>query len=278
MFTKNYKSLSIRIALAIVLIAGVFGVTPVHASSVIYYVRSNASGTNNGSSWANGYTDLQFALASASSGDEIWVAAGTYKPVLSIERHHSFFLKNGVAIYGGFAGTETLRVQRNPSANVTILSGDIGAAGDSSDNSYHVVVGSNVDNTTVLDGFAITAGNANGDSSFNFDEGGGMYNSNGNPSLANLIFSSNSAISGGGMYNYYSSPSLLNVTFNGNSAGDGGGMFNYDGSSPSLTNVIFTANTANETVGGGMINYLNSSPTLIDVLFSGNSALVLCQA
>ncbi len=77
-----------------------------------------------------------------------------------------------MALYGGFAGTETARSQRNPAANLTILSGDI----DNNDsqtpiitdlttvtgndtNSYHVVTGAT---GATLDGFTITAGNANG--------------------------------------------------------------------------------------------------------------------
>jgi len=246
------------------------------STPIIHYVKSDATGANNGSSWTDAYTNLQLALSAASSGDEIWVAAGTYIPVSSIERHHSFFLKNGVAIYGGFTGTETLRTQRNPAANVTILSGDIGIAGDNSDNSYHVVVGSNVENTTVLDGFTITAGNANGDSSFNFDEGGGMYNSNSNPSLANLIFSSNSAISGGGMYNYYSSPSLLNVTFNANTSTYSGGGIYSDHSSLNLINAIFDSNIATGTDispswGGGVMSVF-STLSIKNSTFTGNSA------
>src|SRR5258706_16413362 len=129
MFTKNYISLSIRITWAVILIAAVFGIIPAHASGVIYYVKSNASGANNGSSWTNAYTDLQFALAAASSGDEIWVAAGTNKPVLSIERYHSFFFNKGVAIYGGFSGTGNLRGQSKPPMKETILSGGNCAGG-----------------------------------------------------------------------------------------------------------------------------------------------------
>ncbi|HYX21624.1 MAG TPA: hypothetical protein VFA98_12340, partial [Thermoanaerobaculia bacterium] len=92
--------------------------------------------------WASGsgvyYADLQPALAAATSGDEIWVATATYKPDPS-DRTKSFALKNGVGIYGGFVGNETMRSQRNPEANVTILSGDIGTPGSAADNSYHVV-------------------------------------------------------------------------------------------------------------------------------------------
>jgi hypothetical protein len=208
------------------------------------YVDRNATGANNGISWANAYTDLQSALALASSGDEIWVADGTYKPTAGIDRTISFALKNGVAIYGGFAGSEISRDQRDPAAHVTVLSGDIGTVGNASDNSYHVLIGSNTDNTTVLDGFTITDGNANG---------------------------TDMATVGGGMYNYMSSPRLTNVTFMENSATQsGGGMFNENHSSPTLTHVTFKGNTAT-SFGGGMDNFL-STPTLTDVTFLDNLA------
>jgi len=71
------------------------------------------------------------------------------------------------------------------------------------------------------------------------------------------------------MYNNSSSPTLTNVTFSGNSAtNDGGGMYNYQ-SNPPLKNVTFSGNSA--TNGGGMLNS-SSSPTLTNVTFSGNTA------
>src|SRR4029453_3220444 len=93
--------------------------------AIVFYVKWNCSGANNGTSWANAYTDLQSALSAASSGNEIWVAAGTYKPTSGTDRSISFALENDVAIYGGFDSTEDLRTQRNVQTNVTILSGDI---------------------------------------------------------------------------------------------------------------------------------------------------------
>src|SRR5262249_54017507 len=103
-----------------------------------WYVNAAATGSNNGRSWTNADTDLQKALGSAQSGDQIWVAQGTYKPTSGTDRSLSFALKAGVAIYGGFAGGETLLSQRDFVQHVTTLSGDIGTPGDSGDNSYHV--------------------------------------------------------------------------------------------------------------------------------------------
>jgi len=131
-----------------------------------------------------------------------------------------------------------------------------------------VVTGGGADSTAVLDGFIITAGQANG--SYPEDSGGGMYNYQSSPTLTNVTFSGNSANYGGGMYTPYSSPTLMNVTFSGNSANYGGGMYNYQ-SSPTLTNVTFSGNSANYR-GGGMYNDYQSSPTLTNVTFSGNSA------
>jgi hypothetical protein len=209
---------------------------------------------------------LQTALTTAISGNEIWVKAGRYKPTTGTDRSATFQPIDGVAVYGGFAGTETAREQRNPAANLTTLSGDIGTPGDNSDNSYHVVTGAT---GVTLDGFTIKAGNAN--SAYPNDSGGGMYNRDSSPTLTNVTFSGNSANAGGGMYNYSGSLTLTNVTFSGNSAAwKGGGMFNYS-SSPTLTNVTFNGNSAIDW-GGGMYNYWNSSPTLTNVTFSGNSA------
>jgi predicted outer membrane repeat protein len=265
------------------------------ASGTIIYVKAGAAGANNGTSWANAYKSLQTALSAATSGKQIWVAKGTYKP--GATRGASFTLPDGVGIYGGFAGTETLLSQRKPGVNITILSGEIGAAG-SADNSYHVVVGSGAGYLTVLDGFTIKGGNANG-ATFPDYFGGGMYIENGKPKLNNLVFSGNHADTagggiydhtsgnptlthvvfdgntssdiGGGMGGYLSSPALSDVVFNNNTATNkGGGMYNHTGN-PTLTDVTFSGNSAGSNFGGGMFNY-NSSPTLTNATFNGNSA------
>src|SRR6266498_3636961 len=183
MFYSNLKFISMRIALAIVLIVGIFGVVPAHASASILYVKQSATGSNNGISWADAYTDLQSALAVASSGDEIWVAAGTYKP--GNIRDSTFSPKNGVAMYGGFDGTETARDQRDPSVHVTILSGDLNGDDNSNiapdeptraDNVFHVISSGYRDTTELLDGFTVTGGNANLNRGEHTARGGGVWN------------------------------------------------------------------------------------------------------
>ena len=280
MFIKKSISRVFSVLFVIVFTLAVTPLQAVHAANV-RYSRPSASGTGNCSSWANACT-LQAALTGAVSSDEIWAAAGTYKPTtLGTDRSATFQLIDGVALYGGFAGTETARNQRNLAANVTILSGDIDnndgqtpiitnlttVAGNTT-NSYHVVTGAT---GATLDGFTITAGNAG--AAYPNDRGGGIYDPSGNsPTLTNVTFSGNIAFNyGGGMYNVSSSPTLTNVIFSNNSTpAFGGGMYN-DGSNPTLTNVTFSNNTASER-GGGMLNASSSNPTLTNVAFSANSA------
>ena len=197
------------------------------APSVIRVTHAGASSGPCGDSWANP-CDLQYALNTrAVSGTEIWVAAGLYKPTtISTNISATFALSNGVALYGGFAMTETMRDQRNWAANVTVLSGDIDnndvtdahgvitqASRINGSNSYHVVVGSGTNNTTVLDGFTVTGGNANG--STPNDGGGGLYEQGGNATIRNVTFSGNAGIFGGGVYNLLSTPVLITVTLAG---------------------------------------------------------------
>lgn len=275
MFSADRLSFNVRILLVLSLLATTVSAISTFAKGSIIYVKWNANGSNNGSSWANAYVDLQSALAIASSGSQIWVAAGTYKPVSDIDRNASFVLKNGVAVYGGFAGTETSLSQRNYQSNITTLSGDLGVAGNSGDNSYHVVIGSNTNNSAILDGFTVTGGNA--DDSTPLNKGGGIYSFHGSPSISNVSFIANNASFGGGMFNDSlsavdaSNPTLLNVYFINNTALEGGGMENMLYSIPSLTNVTFRGNVAARS-GGGMLNVYQNNMILTNVSFIGNSA------
>ncbi len=144
------------------------------------YVKHDAAGANNGTSWANAYTSLETALSSTSTG-AVWVAAGTYR--LS-SNTASFIVDSGLLLYGGFNGTETSVSQRNPAVNVTILSGDVSGndvAGDfatgRADNAAHVVVvnGTTPGTAALVSGFTISGGNAAGTGAAFNTSGGGVF-------------------------------------------------------------------------------------------------------
>ncbi|MFN8357664.1 MAG: choice-of-anchor Q domain-containing protein [Spirosomataceae bacterium] len=260
-------------------------VTVKPANKTVYVNKLNTSGTYDGNNWTTAFSNLQDALAASCAGYQIWVAAGTYKPDEGAgytlgNRNHSFSMKNGVSILGGFPndGSGTL-TNRNWAANPTILSGDIDNDATLANNSYTVVTSLEVGNSAVLNGFTITGGYANepyNDNTNPSNSGGGMYNQRSSPVIMNCIFSKNTvSYEGGGMYNDDSYPIITNCFFFKNSAtvGVGGGMRNQNGASPVLTNCTFSGNIA--TNGGGMFNGLQSSPSLTNCIFWGNSSEIL---
>ncbi len=232
---------------------------------VVYVNAANVEGPWDGNSWATAYTDLQVGLNDAyTRAKEVWVAKGTYLPTASADRRASFMLKSGLALYGGFAGAETERDQRDWISNETVLSGEVGR--DTRENSYHVVVGAE---GSIIDGFTITGGNANGAGPYN--HGGGMINYNGaSPTVANCTFRQNQGAEGGAMYNYnLSAPVITNCTFEKNSAGKGGAMVNRVGASPEIAGCRFLDNMARWRGGALQIDY-GSAPQVTDCSFERN--------
>jgi hypothetical protein len=245
---------------------------------MIFHVDCDAtSGNNDGTSWGNAFTVLESALSVAVAGDELRVAAGTYTPTEmhggTGDRYKSFQMVEGVAIYGGYAGTgEDDPDSRDIQAHVTIFSGDIGTANEATDNCYHVFyhpADLGLTSAAVLSGFTITGGNANGDSPHM--RGGGMYNVSAAPTLAHCIFSGNSAHYGGGMRNDTALPTLSNCIFSGNAAVYYGAGMHNNTSSPTLTNCTFSGNAAGSR-GGGLDNENSSAPEVINCILWGNTA------
>ena len=284
------------------------------AGQKVVFVDASASAGGSGLSWATAFQSLQQGLAAASALEkpvQVWVASGVYTPFDgSTNRALSFKLENGVAIYGGFNGTETDLSQRFPGEYSTILSGDrlgndtLGTFGNYTENAYHVVTGVGVDNSAILDGVYVHSGNANG--SGTQANGGGIYLKSGAaPTLTGCRFNYNFALSGGaGMYVDGSFPviqslqlsdnrtnsnggglSLVNgsdVTINTGSAysnvagfdgpGSGGAVYLSTGSTARIVNVYFSSNTASN--GGGAIGEAGAAGlTVISCSFSSNNVL-----
>ncbi len=223
------------------------------------FVKAGMNG--NGTSWMNAFGDLQQALASASAEDEIWVAKGTYYTTQDGDRTQSFNLVEGVALYGGFAGTETAKEQRQIAVNPTILSGEIGTA-SKEDNAFTVVYAEKVSQKTVVDGFTITDGvsngfTVNGDLSFS---GAAWFNNVASPTISNCTFTNNYAREGAAIYNYANNglcnPIISNCRFISNKADfDGGAIFNMSINgqcTPRIANCHFENN--HSTYGAGILN------------------------
>ena len=265
----------------------------------IRYVKPTATGTGDGSSWANASANLQGMMDASAANDEVWVAAGTYLPTEdhtgnaspTDNRDKNFHLKTDIKLYGGFIGdgTETSSAQADPTANVTILSGDFNGNDvvtgggstlsftNNTENAYHVMITANLTNSAVISGFTFSGGNASGSGSITYDSenfrrdmGGGQYNY-ASPTVTNCSFAYNNAnYYGGGQYNDNFSSTLANCSFTYNNASRGGGQYN-DNSSPTLTNCSFAYNSASK--GGGQYNYRSSSsPMLTNCSFTYNSA------
>jgi hypothetical protein len=195
------------------------------------------------------------------------------------DRTATFQLKNSVVIKGGYAGFgEPNADARDIKVYETVLSGDfLGNDGpdfaNNADNSYHVVTGSDCNESAVLDGFTITAGSANGTYPDPEARGGGMYNDHGSPAVINCTFAKNFAEWGAGVHNEHSSRILTDWFFEDNYAiYDAGGLYNRSGGCPRLTNCTFKNNSAGRA-GGGLGNGGSSdNPELFNCIFTGNSA------
>lgn len=248
--------------------------------AVRYVDGSLTTGLNNGTSWANAYygpAAVATAMTAAVSGDQVWVKAGTYKPTTTATRTIWHTMKSGVAVYGGFAGSETALDQRDFTANVTTLTGDLtgndnGTVTNMADNAYHVVVGSSVLNTAILDGFSVVGGYANGATASNYDKGGGiLILTSGNPTVRNCKFIGNRCTFGGGAgYIYQAQATFQSCEFTNNVGGSYGGAFDTNSTTVTWERCIFTNNQAARA--GAIESYGSSQTKITNCVFALNKA------
>jgi hypothetical protein len=275
-------------------------------AQAIRYVKPTATGTGDGSSWANASGNLQAMMDNSVPFSEVRVAQGLYYPTRDQDgnvnngnpRRRTFTIQAGLRVRGGYAGSGTnpdLRFTNPPS---TTLSGDIGVAGNFSDNAYHVVTMPNAF-STILDGVTITGGNANtvaaGYGTRDLYGGGilllNLSNSQVSPVLFRVYLIDNQANNGGGIANFggtldgntlvrVSNPQLTFCQFvNNRATRNGGAFFNTGNASPQFITCGFRQNTAQQS-GGGLCNESSSgltltiSPILTGCSFESNSATI----
>ncbi len=265
-----------------------FQSTPVPAAPTVYVDAAKAV-AGNGQSWSLAYSRLQDALANACA-DTIKLAAGVYKPA-GTARDSSFFLNRNAVISGSFSpATGKQDVEKTPS----VLSGDIGVDGDSTDNSFGLMKVIYADSVT-LDGLVFRdANNGNQPASANnsglwaeyvqkltvansrfynntaHNNGGGLllqavFHSH----ISSTVFQRNKAGWGGGLYAGYNGPvhTVTNTVFDRNIGSIGGGAY-ITVSGYSFANCVFTGNRAQQ--GGGLLLENNPAGAITNCTFASN--------
>ena len=244
--------------------------------TAVHVDKGNMSGVEDGTSWSRAFRTVQAAvdLAQSLDGAEVWVAGGSFGEERS-DANGALVMRSGVHLFGGFAGHETSREQRNWTLYTTTIDGSMSRGGEPA---YHVVTGAN---NATLDGFIITGGQANSGSSSR-DRGAGIFNQNASPTIAHCVIRNNTAsYAGGGMYNANAAPRVVACRFEANtttgsffSQGYGGAVYNTGSSNARFENCVFAGNVAQATLlsdglGGAMYS-TGSAPLLLNCSFFDN--------
>ncbi len=212
-------------------------------------------------------------MNAAQSGDEIWIAAGTYYPDFNPstgthtgDRTLRFTVKSNISIFGGFAGAETQRSERDWAANRTILSGDIGRRGDFTDNTRSIMTtpADTIVTGVLLEGLIFAGGNANDPSEIGAGRiggcGGAFYLYQGSVEFRFCTFVGHYAVYGGAVYfsggigSSEWSLSISNCLFAGNNAKYIGGAVDVQAGSSTLTirNSTLVENTSSRGAAIGV--------------------------
>ena len=231
------------------------------ASAVVRRVDGSVtSTTGNGSSWANAYKYLQNAITASSSGDEIWIKAGTYKT----QTASAFVMKNGVKIYGGFDGAENNLSERDFTANKVILKRYSA--------SYPVIDNNAVNSAAILDGVTLDGEDLAAPPSATYSSAG-IDNSGGSfPTLSNIEFRNLNGTSGGALYANGGTSAITNVLFYNNSSTGAGGAVFIITANPTFNKVVFENNNSGSNSSGGAIAVYESVAAFTNVIFYNNSS------
>lgn len=267
-----------RASLAVLVASVLIGIDA-RAQSVLF-VDDDAAPNGDGSSWAMAYRDLRDALAKAgrpgSTVEEIWVAAGTYRPDKgTMKRSGTFSLPPNVDLLGGFVGNETDSSSRDPNANVTLLMGDL--KGDDgpgffgyADNSFHVITCDQAGTGHTIDGFVLHGGNASSTTAPN-DRGAALYVVDDVVTIARCTFDANKSYGrGGAVFAQRATLVCRSCTFSGNQSRNDGGAVRVETGTLTISECGFADNESNEE--GGALHVVDCAIDISSTSFDRNTA------
>jgi hypothetical protein len=205
----------------------------------VWYVALDAPAGGDGTTWQNAFDTLAKAIAAAGEGDEIWIKAGTY--LLGSE----VSVNKAVDIYGGFAGTETFRHQRDGESRQVILDGQ------KSTRCLFISSNARLDSITVQNGTLTGSG-------YTDLEGGAVYIADSSPIIANCAFLNNyiegsGTCLGGAVYANDSAARFENCHFEGNylaCEGGSGGALTLANSTTTFIQSRFVNNRVTDGLSG----------------------------
>lgn len=254
----------------------------------IRYVKPTATGTGDGSSWANASGDLQKMIDELAQNNpqnlagEVWVAAGTYAPqsqlISGTAYSASFRMRDGISVYGGFDADnpESSKQDRQKGTmpwdftNETILEAAYYDHANLQWNnnkwtltsdSRHVVWFAPMANegafgrVTILDGVTIQGGYAQGGTGlddFKTDRGAGVYMDGANTYLTNCIVKENYATGNGGGVYLKDGRVQTSLIYNNNADADGGAVY------VDNTGLVHRSMLANNSAHNGAGAYLHN--------------------
>lgn len=239
-----------RMAASAAVLAGLAVAAPAAILRVDAY---NGNDANNGTAWdTDALKTIEAAVTKAAAGDEIWVKTGTY----AATTHGSLYyilVNKGVGIYGGFAGTETDRNQRNPRTYTTTVDCWL-----NSGNGHAFYVNPAAGAAVTIDGFTIHGGWAGG-TGYPNNSGGGILINAGNVIVANCTFTECYAFFGAAIgIGAGTSVAVVHCSFRNNDAYGGfGGGIDSSVSNTTVANCLFRDNSAWE--GGAIRLYFGGT-------------------
>ncbi len=216
-----------------------------------WYVDGDMQPGGDGRSWATAFNTIEEALDAALPEDEIWVKEGDYLLEATVA------IDKTLSLFGGFAGVETRRGQRDWESHVTTISGE-----------QFVGSGFIITSDIVLDGFTLTlffTGFRDKDAD---TPQGAIMIDGASPTVSHCTFTMNRASWGGAIHNRYASPTITECKFIANGAEwNGGAIYSIYDSAPLIDRCEFRDNRSYHSI---VTQYENSSAVIDRCLFIGN--------